>query len=210
MKKLLLSIVVALGAMTISAQEAGSMWIGGTLGGNYSNPNDGMKDRTTMTFNVNPEIGYILTENLGIGLRLGYSYGRDVSSYEFGTLGREVSEKYYTHTYSVSPFIRTTFLKGSLGAFFIDAGGSIGYGKTKEAYRVSEYPAGNMDESSKLNLYNLGITPGFAVNVLPGFSLIGKFGFLGYTHTREKGYTSNNYGLSLDLDDISFGAILTF
>lgn len=209
MKKLLLSIVIALGAMTISAQEAGSIWIGGTLGGNYSNPNSSIKDRTIMSFNVNPEIGYILTENIGIGLRVGYNYGRDVATYETTSNG-EISDKTYTRSYSVSPFVRTTFLKGSLGAFFVDAGGSIGYSKIKDAYRDSEYPAYNEEKSSKMNLYNLGISPGVAVNVLPNFSFIGKFGFLGYTHSRGKGYTSNNYGLSLDLDDITFGAVFTF
>lgn len=209
MKKLLLSVVIALGAMTISAQEAGSMWIGGTLGGNYSNPNNGISDRTVMTFSVNPEIGYILTENIGIGLRVGYGYGRDVSSAEV-TTNREITDKTYTRNYSISPFVRTTFLKGSLGAFFVDAGGSIVYSKLKEAYRDSQFPANNEEGSSKMNLYNLGISPGVAVNVLPNFSLIGKFGFLGYTHSRGEGYTSNNYGLSLDLDDITFGAIFTF
>ena len=101
MKKLVLTIAILLGVASISAQEIGQFWLGGSLGVFNSKPDSG--DGVT-AFNIAPEVGYQLSDNLGVALRLGYA------DFDGPSL------------FSVEAFARYSFLKGDIGGLFVDGG----------------------------------------------------------------------------------------
>ena len=101
MKKLVLTIAIVLGAISVSAQEVGQFWVGGSLGVMNTKPDEG--DGST-TFKIMPEVGYQLSDNLGVALRLGYIDYDGPSEF------------------SVEAFARYSFLKGDIGGLFVDGG----------------------------------------------------------------------------------------
>lgn len=203
MKKLLLSCAIILGTISVNAQEAGNMWLGGTIGGEYTRP--GGTGLYSSAFNFSPEIGFILSENLGVGLELGMGYSKRKNYYDNGNWGYHkirTTEK----SISFSPFLRYTFLKGSLGALFVDGG--LYYQHAREKNSLVAYYS--YETKKIVNYYGARIRPGVAINLSENFSLIGKFGFIGYTHENGDGYIINSYKLSVDMKDIALGAVFTF
>ncbi|MDR1089747.1 MAG: porin family protein [Prevotella sp.] len=186
MKRLFFTLAIMLGlATTISAQEVGQVWVGGSLGINSVKVNGG--DRET-SFKIVPEIGYVFTENLGIGVRLGYANKTNVIKIDGLNIGGK-------NAFTVNPFLRYSFLKGNIGSLFFDGGGSYTYAKT-----------GNV----KTNVWEAGLRPGVAVNVSDKIALTGKFGFIGYQHLKVGGAKSNNFGLDFDLAQTEFGVSIVF
>lgn len=185
MRKLLLSIVVALGAMTVNAQEAGGMWVGGSAGFQYVDTEGG----STTSFKILPEFGYILSENLAIGANLGYA--RLEGEGDFQGIGFDGKFDGFVF----APFVRCTFMKGSMGSLFVDTG--VDYMQLKGG-------------GSKLTGLGVGFTPGLALTVSEKISLIGKFGFLGYNHTKMGSIKTDAFGFDLDLSNIQIGAAFNF
>ncbi len=186
MKKLFFTLAIMLGlATTVSAQEVGQIWVGGSLGINSVKANGG--DRET-SFRVVPEIGYVFTENLGIGVRLGYANKTTVIKIDDLSIGGK-------NAFTVNPFLRYSFLKGDIGSLFIDGGGSYTYAKTGDV---------------KTNVWEVGLRPGVAVKVSDKIALTGKFGFLGYQHAKEGDKKGDRFGLDLDLSQTELGVSIVF
>lgn len=186
MKKLFFTLAIMLGlATTVSAQEVGQIWVGGSVGFNSTKVGDG--DRTT-SYRIIPEIGYVFAENLGIGVKLGYAHNKSI-------LG---SEETFKDSFTVNPFVRYSFLKGSIGGLFIDGGVGYTYGK------------GEGDNAAKLNAWEVGFKPGVAIQVSDKITLTGKFGFLGYQHSKLGDHKANDFGFDFDLSQTELGVSLVF
>lgn len=199
MKKLFFTLALALGALTVSAQEAGSMWVGGSVGFSSSKVK-GLDSQ--VSYKILPEFGYILSDNLAVGINVGYGHsegleaGDDLVSALFSETAMPEADKFI-----VAPFLRYTFLKGSVGALFVDGG--VGYTHTK--FKMGE--AGDV----KLDQFEVGFRPGVAFNVSERVALTGKFGFLGYEHGKVKeGGKIDTFGFNFDLSNILIGASLKF
>lgn len=168
------------------------MWVGGTAD-IWSSKVKGADSE--LSFKVMPEFGYILNENLAVGIALGGSHNK--VHYSFGDLS--VSEG--LNSYTVNPFLRYTFLKGELGSLFFDGG---------VAYNWSKVTNGGQKTSG----LDVGLKPGVAVNVSNKISLIGKFGFLGYNYTKvgegKEAVTRNQFGLNLDMRNVELGVNFKF
>lgn len=194
MKKVFLTLAIALGLTTAAnAQDVGKMWVGGTVG--FSATKTTYDDNTKLDFKVLPEFGYILSENIGIGIALGGAH-TNVSDELWGDT--------QVNTYIVNPFLRYTFLKGDIGALFFDAGAAYGHQKY-----VNKGPLGQSLE--------VGFKPGVAINVSDNIALIGKFGFLGWQYQHLDPKTpllkkshSNKFGFDFDMTNIQIGASLKF
>lgn len=190
MKKLLLSLAVALGAISVNAQEAGSMWVGGTVGFTYEDikgsTSFGSYSGSQTSYKILPEFGYVLSENLALGISVGYIHTEERS--DENLLGKHEG-------FVAAPFLRSSFLKGSMGSLFIDTG--VDYAHLKSG-------------GTKSDLLQIGFKPGVAVTVSEKISLIGKFGFLGYTHAKEGAHKTNGYGFDFDLSNIQLGAAINF
>ncbi len=185
MKKLLLVFALVVGAVTVSAQEVGSVWVGGSAGITTSKPKGGS---STTNYKFIPEVGYVLSDNLGVGVKLGYA--KDMQSF-----GKEGSLK--VKTFNVNPFVRYTFLKGGIGSLFVDGG--IGYANSDIE-----------GADKKMNTYELGFRPGVAINVTEKVSVLGHFGFLGYQHEKWGDAKTNTYGLDLDMTQFTLGVNVFF
>lgn len=212
MKKLFLSLAVALGVFTsAAAQEAGQMWAGGTVGLWSSKVKGG---DSQLSFKVMPELGYNLTENVAVGIVIGAAHDHGgIGDLETITSiapslnydGNALTAEGAINSYKVSPFLRYTFLKGDLGGLFVDAG--VGYQWSKAC-----------GVELKENQLEIGLRPGIALNVSSKVALVSKFGFLGYQTAKvtagkgaDKGeYKTNSFGFDFDMRNIEFGAVVKF
>lgn len=196
MKKIVLTLAIALGAITAAnAQDVGRMWVGGTAGF-WSSKASGSDAQ--LNFKVMPEFGYIINENLGVGIALG---GSHTHSGDITFDGQTLNAKESTNTYTINPFLRYTFLKGNIGGLFVDAGAAYNHSKVTNGGRKTEG-------------LEVGFRPGVAINVSNNVALIGKFGFLGwqYDHSKFNAVKShtNNWGFDFDLSNIQIGANIKF
>lgn len=190
MKKLIFTLAIMLGlATTVSAQEVGQMWVGGSVGFNSSKIGDG--DRVS-SYRIIPEFGYAFSENMGVGIKLGYAHNKSV-------LGIDATFK---DAFTVNPFLRMAFLKGEMGSLFVDGGAGYTYGKSDKDPVT--------DKSTKLNAWEVGFRPGVAVNVSKRITLTGKFGFLGYQHSKLGEIKTDDFGFDFDLGQTELGVSLVF
>ena len=182
MRKLLLGLVMIMGVTAgANAQEPGQMWVGGSVGFNTSKTTG--LDRHT-DYKILPEFGYVLTDNLGIGVQLGYKHE------EYGT------PKQKANGFEIAPFVRYSFLKGDIGGLFIDGGAGYSYLKVKDG--------------AKTNTFDVGLRPGIALNISDRITLTGKFGFLGYQYDKTGSLKTNKFGFDFDLSNILLGMNIAF
>lgn len=185
MKRLFLSLAVILSFSTVvNAQNVGKMWIGGSVGVNTSKVKDG--DRLT-NYNIIPEVGYMLSDNWGLGVKLGYTHNEYNSE----------STKMKSDGFMVNPFARYAFLKGDLGGLFIDGGAGYSYSKIKTT-------------STKVHELEVGFRPGVSINVSDKIALTGKFGFIGYQYEKFGERKTNSFGFDFDLSQVQLGLNIVF
>ena len=188
MKKLFLTIAVALGVFSAAGAQ-NNMWVGGTAGV-WSSKVKG--EDSQLSFKVMPEFGYILNSNLGLGIAIGAAHTHGGLDFD----GNDLTSKGSRNEYKVNPFVRYTFLKSDLGGLFFDGG---------VAYDWSKGTSGG----TKANGLEVGLRPGIAINVSNKVSLLGKFGFLGYQHTKEgegdAAVKSDSFGFDFDMRNVEFG-----
>ncbi len=194
MKRLFFTVAVALGVfVSASAQDVGQWWVGGSVGF-WSSKTKGTA-QTLTTYKFLPEIGYAATENIGIGINLGYTHNETLEANWESSVVTYSKEK--KDGFTVAPFVRFSFLKGDLGGLFVDATTGYTYSKVKGA-------------NYKVNQFEVGARPGVAVNVSDRISLIGKFGFIGYQYTKAGDAKTNSFGFDLDMSQMLLGACLKF
>lgn len=200
MKKVILSLIVAVAALTNVNAQDNRMWVGGTVG-LWSSQVHGSD--AELSFKVMPEFGFILSDNLGFGISLGAGHTHVADSdygpsLNFKGANSSVSS---VNIYRINPFLRYTFLKGNIGALFIDGG--VGY----------EFQSYN-GQNSNVQLLDVGFKPGVAVNVSNRISLIGKFGFLGYEYAYAKEESTknhrNSFGFDFNMKNVELGVSLKF
>lgn len=194
MKKLIFTLAIVLGVATVSAQEVGQMWIGGSVG--FSSSKTKGSDAET-SYKILPEFGYILKDNLAIGITVGYKHLEGAQLKDIANVNLQGAAYGELEGFTVAPFLRYSFLKGNIGGLFVDGG--IGYSHLKEK---------NLD--TKIDIFEVGFRPGVAVNVTSNLSLTGKFGFLGYAHTKADKVKTNSFGLDFDMSQFLLGVSYVF
>lgn len=126
MKKIVLSVIVALIAITANAQ----VYVGGTFGvGSDKVETEGTEVKNT-TFKILPEVGYELNEDWSVGTVVGYEYNK--------------SGDVKTNTFTIAPYARYFFLNSDVVRLFADGGFGFSTSKTKgnDAFiiRKSKFP----------------------------------------------------------------------
>lgn len=155
MKKLILTALVAVSALTANAQA----WMGGSLGLNirdYENPLESQTD-----IKIAPEIGYSLNDNWDIAVALSYANTKNLNGLKDANLT----------TYAIEPYARYTFAKTGITSFFVDGGVGIGASKPKGGDSVSTF--------------YVGVQPGVKVALSDKVCLVTKLGKLGYTSVED-------------------------
>jgi hypothetical protein len=213
MKKLSLIMMALIATITLSAQpEKGNIFLGGNLNLGFGSSNtkvDG--DKTdgpkTFNFNVQPSVGYFLSDKVVAGLRLGYS-----TSVEKVTDNSDNVYKDLNNSFGVGAFARYYIMPVEKMGFFFEAAVMTGFGSS--AVKVND---DKTDGPKTFNL-NAGISPGIAVYVSNRVALEAQYGFLGYnsfTRTTDAGgveikNNSSNFGLSVNPNTFRFGVSVLF
>jgi len=191
MKRILsVILVVFIFFVTVDAQDAGRIWVGGSVGFSSNKTSDKLREHH---YNILPEIGYILSENLALGISLGYVHWESNTGYYDANFDIKYTlEK--QNGFSINPFVRYSFLKGDLGHMFVDGG--VGYTHTKNKVDPKDdintsyysYP------ETKTNILEAGFRPGIALKISGNVSLTAKYGFIGYRHMKKSSSSSYNNG----------------
>lgn len=195
MKKILLTAVLAVSALAASAQ----VWVGGSLGylnesvkNGYTNPVTGVtSDLKTNTFEIAPEVGYVLNDKVDLAIALGFSTSK--ADYD--------GAKADTH-FSVNPYVRYTFFQTGAVGFFLDGGFKIRTSNGK-------YMDGTTEKNDPAE-FKIGIRPGVKFAASDKVTFVAKLGWIGYTANNANIKSNNDFGIGVDGRDLTFGVYYTF
>lgn len=167
----------------------GDLFLSGSVG--YGSDEDFNGDKTN-EFNVSPKAGYFVTNNIAVGLSLGYTNGKTEQDGEADTK---------TNEFNVGAFGRYYFTPASQFSIFGELG--VGYGTLKQEQG---------DAEAKYNGFNVGLAPGVSYFISKNFALEATVGLLGYTSVKndDTDAKADSFDLGLNLGDINFGIVYKF
>ncbi|MBQ7742844.1 MAG: outer membrane beta-barrel protein [Bacteroidaceae bacterium] len=182
MKKMILTALVAVASLTVSAQ----IWVGGEVGFNtWKESNPSLKGNH---FTVAPEIGYKLNDNLDVAVLIGYAHAKNGSD----LFNFEIPAFENANGFELNPYLRYTFVKAGNFGFFVDGGFT---------YALLHMCGDNRS----INAWELGLKPGISYGLSDKVTLVAHVGFAGYQYAKHHDWKRNEFGLGLDGNNISFG-----
>ena len=180
MKKIFMTMVAAMVAMTMNAQ----VYVGGSVG--FGSAKLGSGDSES-TYKIAPEVGYNLNDQWAVGVGIGYQKG----TCNFGHLDFNPGK---TEVFVVNPYVRYTFLESDIVKLFMD--GELGFASYKDAgsaFQVGVCPGIALKASEKISLV----------------AHIGFAGFETYS-PKGDGDSSNAFGINFDNSNIMLGVYYNF
>lgn len=147
-------------------------------------------DAKTSTFNFSPKVGYFVSENIAIGLGLGFETSENAA-------------KTKTDEFSVGAFGRYYFTPSSQFSVF----GQLGFDVTSS--KVT--PDGG--DSAKSNGFNIALKPGISYFLSDSFAIEATWGELGFNSDKadaEGAEAATEFNLGLNLESIGFGLLYKF
>ena len=193
MKKIILSAIVAVCAISANAQ----IWAGGSVGFNVGKHADGADNITK--FEIAPEVGYNVSDNLAVALELGFTSQNGAFDAEGYPEGQNKYNKSLT-SFRVNPYARYTFAESGIAKFFVHGGMS--------------FTTYNQDRG---NTIGFGVRPGVAIELSEKVSVVTKLGYVGYKFQSKKagqgtelGSKGNVFGMGIDNTALSFGIYYNF
>lgn len=210
MKKIMMTLAAVAVAATMNAQ----VYVGGTLGLNFQNKlanQENGDDATGMTFSIRPEIGYMLNEDMGVGIALGFGVNTnskadlqdELKGWNSINAGAGTKYKNSQIAFEVAPYFRYNFVKLEKVNFFFDAGVGFGYISQKQSD----------DYTWSATRFSIFVQPGVAVNLNEKVSFVAKLGDgLGFRSTKVKDHDAQStFGLDLkSLAGLQFGLYYNF
>ena len=131
-----------------------------------------------------PEIGYKMSKDLGLGVRLGYgSQGSGDSKYSI---------------FSFKPYVRHSLTSFGQVNLILD-------------YQILYQNEGVKD--NKTNTFGVGVAPGLAVNLNSKLSVVTHVGFLGYTSSKldvEGAEAVNKFALNMSSENLGLSIYYNF
>ena len=190
MKKVILSVAAVFAFGFANAQETvsegfskGDVFINGAL--SFGSTKTG--DSKATGFEVAPSVGYFVTENIAVGVRLGFASNKqDVVEPIVGELKQT--------SIAAGAFGRYYFTPASKFSFFGELAAE--YNNTK-----SELGPGEI----KTNGFAVAVSPGISYFVSKNIALEAAFGILGYSSDKpdfDGAEKTNNFAFGLDTRDI--------
>lgn len=141
MKKIYLTLA-AVAALTFASKaqtEKGNFVIGGGVGFNTESVKDA--DDKATSFNILPSVGYFVSDNISVGLGLGYSWNKEENETNEATAG----------AFSIAPFSRWYSANGPV-RFFGQLSVPMAWGNLKE----------NDEKVGNVSNYGVELAPGVA------------------------------------------------
>lgn len=179
-------------ALVVATVASAQVYVGGSVGF-IGSSHDGT---TKNNFQILPELGFKLEDNIAVGIVLGYA--QDEVSVEKTVAGSTVTVSQKDKQFRISPYLRYTALKFKCVDVFVDAG--LDYIHSDNG-------------SVKNNTFGLGVRPGVAVNLNDKLSFVTHFGWLGYQNSKDDydgAKATNTYGVALDGNNLTFGLYYHF
>lgn len=142
-------------------------------------------DANHTSFTLQPEVGYHLSDKWAIGTTVGFAHAYLDGKKMNGAV--------------VSPYARYSYAKFGPVRLFIDGG-----------FGFCTYKQKGDDEST--NGWQLGVSPGLAVNLTDKLSFIAHVGFLGCRDSDDGTnlFGENGFGFKLSGNDLRFGMVYNF
>ncbi|MDH8702185.1 hypothetical protein M2138_001545 [Dysgonomonadaceae bacterium PH5-43] len=129
------------------------------------------------------ETAFFIAPEVGYNLNEKWSVGLELGYFNEDAVG--------VATFAASPYARYTYFNQDRLSLFVDGGFGFSY----------------KDQDNDETGFNIGLQPGVAVSLTEKFSLVAKFGFLGYNDK----YLNAKDGFGLNLtNNISFGFYVNF
>lgn len=178
MKKIFLTLMVMVAAVAANAQ----VWVGGSLGFRTFDA-DEQVNKKQMSFNINPEVGYDLSEDWSIAIAVGFG----MTTYDADNVDNDI-------TVSVNPYARYNVIKAGNFKFFLDGG--------------FKFESIDKNEKEKENNWNIGIKPGVAYSLNENFSIVGHLGD-GLIYRGGDNKAENGFALDV-ANGLSFGVYYAF
>jgi outer membrane protein len=205
MKRIVLSLTLLAASLMANAQlKQGAIAIGGT--GNFSYTEGTNKVGSTSTnapktntFNIIPSIGCNVSENIAIGLGIGYAYNKQE---ELASGSSSLKNTTTNETFIINPFARYYFMYNDNGGFFGQLNAAIGIGSGR--YEPGITSGGNSSYYIESTSFDLGLRPGLIYFISNSWSIEGTYGKLGYSSSiakYTKNSTVNNIKRSTDYED---------
>ncbi len=178
----------------------GTWLTGGSLSFSTYNNKKNNNDGTTNNIGFYPKLGYMINNNLELGVSLGYSYSNsEQDSYSYNDKRND---------YSISPYIKRYFPIGKKLAFHSRFGAAYNKTETKREHKE------NTDNSKyHHNSFSINLRPGFTYSLTEKFVMYTNIGSLSYVNG-ESGSTGsddlkfNRFGFDLSTSDIQWGIII--
>lgn len=193
MKKVFLILAIAAASISAKAQ----VYVGGGVGF-WRNSSD---NHTSV--NLEPEVGYKLSDKWALGIGLGYEY--HYVGYENFVIGnvKPKVDRYKALGFYINPYARWNCVSFGPVSFFLDMGIDIGTLKT------------NYDENDPDDInvaWQVGVQPGVKVALCKNLDFIAHCGFFGYrdNDNDEFAYGEKGFGLKLSSRDLVFGVNYNF
>lgn len=182
MKKIFMTMVIALFAVTANAQ----WYLGGSVG--VASVKNGNADAETV-YKFVPDFGYTINDDWAIGVAVGYQKG--ACSLLKGSFGQDTE----TEVLQVSPYARYTFVKSKLVNVFIDGGvGLASYKDLGTEFQLGLKPGVAVNLNDKLSFV----------------AHFGFVGFDTFSPKPDNIDNSTNIGVDLDGNNIMFGLYYNF
>lgn len=211
-KSLFLLAMLALSTLGVNAQ----VFVGGSFGFTSSKlSNDAGYDKDGTSYQILPEIGYQMDENMAIGIQIGYAHGYAAlgslsttdflnTATNFISMAADLSEDdVKLNSFSFAPFVRYNVLKMGPANIFIE--GSVRYSsiKTDDTPQVQGQGGGEL----KFDAFEINVRPGISCNLGGNLSVLAKVGTLGFLSAKEKESEMKitRYGLSADSYNLLLG-----
>lgn len=202
MKKKALALMMLMGAAAANAQT----WVGGSLGFEYGKTDDLPK----MEFSITPTIGYDLNDKWAIGLDLSFSHSNQEtllnSSQPYSHF-----EKDHSNAFAITPFVRYTFAKAGIVAFFVDGLVEYSYRNSKyeqyATYSLDDWAIPQHKEEQKYinGYFRVGFRPGVSFDLGKHFLLVSNIGTLSYRHQIHKRFDNGQTETSEEAKGDVFG-----
>lgn len=204
--------MLALSTLGVNAQ----VFVGGSFGFTSSKlSNDAGYDKDGTSYQILPEIGYQMDENMAIGIQIGYAHGYAAlgslsttdfmnTATNFISMAADISEDdMKMNSISFAPFIRYNVLEMGPAKIFVE--GSVRYSNitTDGSPSVQGKSTGEL----KFDSFEFNVRPGISCKLGEKMSVLAKVGTLGFLSAKEKesDMKITRFGLSADSYNLLLG-----
>ena len=173
-------------------------WIGGVTVSifNYETDNSRLLfsllkdiDINLRTFSIHPFVGYTVSDNTVVGLKLGYSrISGGINNFALNVEDFDIALKdikYTDDAYSFSLFHRSYIGLDPKGVFALFNETTLGYSMGSTRFSQGSGETLKYTDTS-INQLNIGLNPGIAIMIMPNVGAEMSFGVAGFTYNWEK------------------------